>query len=207
MEEWFLEPLHDGILRGPRRVAVDVGANCGEWTAWLAERFDHVLALEPDPRAAADLRGKLPKNVALIEAACCESPGIVDFYLRRVPDQSSLLATHPIGGAGQCEAPAIGRIQVNALTMDGILDSSRNLFGCDEIDFVKLDIEGAEHLALAGATPALFTNTRWLIEIHDNRAAVGAAVRRLGHEDLQIVRHPYPTAHKNHLWILVNESR
>jgi FkbM family methyltransferase len=188
-------------------VAVDIGANKGEWTRWLAERFDHVLALEPDPRAAQDLRGQLPPNVTLIEAACAMQDGTVEFFLRDTPDQSSILPEHPIGGADQRAVGVCGRIAANAMTMDGVLDTARSLFGHDEIDFVKLDIEGAEHLALNSATPSLFANTRWLIEVHDNRQAVGAAVRRLGHEELQIVNHPHQGAHPNHLWILVNEAR
>ncbi|NBW12104.1 MAG: FkbM family methyltransferase [Caulobacteraceae bacterium] len=207
MEESFLEPLQKSLVRGPCRVAVDIGANDGEWTLWLAERFDHVLALEPDPRAAKKLRGALPANATLIEAACCPEAGVADFYLRENPDQSSILPEHPIGCADQREAPVQSKSTVNAMTMDGILDAARSLFGCDEIDFVKLDIEGAEHLAMNSATPSLFRNTRWLVEVHDNRVEVGAAVRRLGHEDLQIVNHPHPGAHPNHLWILVNESR
>jgi FkbM family methyltransferase len=207
MEESFLEPLQKSLVRGPCRVAVDIGANDGEWTLWLAERFDHVLALEPDPRVAKKLRGILPANATLIEAACSLEAGTVDFYQRENPDQSSILPEHPIGGGDQCDAPVQAKSTVNAMTMDGILDTARSLFGCDEIDFVKLDIEGAEHLALNSATPSLFRHTRWLVEIHDNRAEVGEAVRRLGHEDLQIFNHPYQNAHPNHLWILVNETR
>jgi FkbM family methyltransferase len=207
MDEWFLEPLQKSLLRGPRRVAVDIGANRGEWTHWLAERFVHVLAVEPDPRAVAELRPSLPPNATMIEAACAPAAGTVQFYLREEAAQSSILPEHPIGGGDQRDAPVRSTATVNAMTMDGILDTCRSLFGCDEIDFVKLDIEGAEHLALNSATPALFRNTRWLIEVHDNRVAVGEAVRRLGHEDLQIVKHPYQNAHPNHLWILVNESR
>jgi FkbM family methyltransferase len=207
IEEDFLLPLYEPLLNGPRRVAVDVGANVGDWTHWLSQRFDHVIAVEPDPRAVAVLRPCLPRNATLLQAACGNSGGDVDFFVRDNPLQSSLLPEHPIGGGDQRDVSVVEVVKRPCLSLDQILTAARLLTGHAEIDFVKLDIEGAEHLALQSATPELFRNTRWLIEIHDNRVPVGLAVQRLGYETLRVVRHPAPNAHPEHLWILANESR
>lgn len=204
LEEYFLSPLEADILRGQCRVAVDIGANKGQWSHWLSRHFDHVVAVEPDIRIIDQLRVTLPENVHLLHAACSDTDGVVDLYMRELPDQTSTLPFHPIGAGNQADAPVIDKIAVNAVTMDGILSTVRRRFGCEQIDFVKLDIEGAEHIAMAGATPDLFRATRWLVEIHDNRAAVGEAIRRLGHEDIRLIRHPFPKAHPEHMWVLFN---
>lgn len=196
--------MMENALRGPRRVAIDVGANKGEWTLWMAEHFDHVLAVEPDPRAIERLRQIKPLNTYIHEGACADKCGAVEFYMRPCPDQSSLLETHPIGGGGQADAPIHKVIGVNAVTMDFLREVCMDRFGTAEIDFVKIDVEGAEAAVLNGATPELWRETRWLVEIHDTKEAVGLAVRRLGHEDIQIAEHPIEGAHPNHLWILVN---
>lgn len=206
LEECFLSPLEPDILRGQCRVAVDIGANKGQWSHWLSRHFDHVVAVEPDIRLIDGLRRSLPANVHLLHAACGDAEGVVDLYMRELPDQTSILPVHPIGAGNQADAPVVDKIAVNSVTMDGILATVRRRFGCEQIDFVKLDIEGAEHIAMAGATPDLFQATRWLVEIHDNRAAVGEAIRRLGHEDIRLIRHPFPKAHPEHMWVLFNAS-
>ena len=50
-EEWFLEEFEARALLGPRRLAIDVGANVGDWSRWMARHFEQVVALEADPRA------------------------------------------------------------------------------------------------------------------------------------------------------------
>lgn len=207
MEECFLLQAHaEHFMRGPRRVAFDIGANKGEWTHWLSQHFDHVLAAEPDRRAAAGIRRHIPKNATLCEYAVADSAGPRDFYLRDKADQSSVLPEHPIGGGNQAETSVVAVERVHSVTLDGLLEISRHSFFVDEVDFIKIDVEGAEHLVMNGATPGRFRNTRWLIEVHDNQRDVGYAVRRLGHENFRIMPHPYASAHPNHFWILVNEA-
>lgn len=192
------------FLRGPCRIAIDVGANKGEWMLWLAEHFDHVLAVEPDPRAIERLRQVKPQNAYIYEGACTDKFGAVDFFMRPSPDQSSLLEKHPIGAGDQADAPVHEVIGVNGVTLDFLRSVCLERFGTDQIDFVKIDVEGAEAAVLNGATPELWRDTRWLVEIHDTKEEVGYAVRRLGHEEFQVAEHPAPNAHPNHLWILVN---
>ena len=61
MLEWWLAPW------APRggRVFVDVGANVGTWTRYLAPNFTHGYAIEPDPDALAVLRTEVPENVTI----------------------------------------------------------------------------------------------------------------------------------------------
>ena len=71
MLEYWLELW---VPRGGR-VFADVGANVGTWTRWLAPRFQHVHAIEPNPDALPILRANLPPNATVhdIGAWHCET--------------------------------------------------------------------------------------------------------------------------------------
>jgi FkbM family methyltransferase len=201
MEEEFLAEFADRAVAGRCRVAIDIGANTGEWTRWLANQFDHVLAIEPDPRAYGELLNGLPGNVHHMMVAAGEKHAVADFHLRPDTRQSSLLAEHPIGGAGQEDAPVAQTVSVTTLSLDVLRDVCRQYFGTDEIDFVKIDVEGAEAAVLSGASPEHFAGTRFLVEIHDTREAVGAQLRRLGRDEVRVIRHPAENAHPQHFWM------
>lgn len=201
MEESFLTEFADRAVAGQCRVAIDIGANTGEWTRWLATKFDHVMAIEPDPRAYAELQNGLPANVYLINAAAGERHATADFHLRPCSKQSSLLETHPIGGGSQTDAPVVETIRVTTLPLDALRDFCRQHFGTDEIDFVKIDVEGSEPEVLAGASPERFAGTRLLVEVHDTQQAVGQQLKRLGRESVRVIKHPSPDAHEQHFWV------
>src|SRR5947209_7789536 len=55
--------------------SVDVGANVGTLTHFLACYSSHVYAYEPNPELAAQLRLAFRKKVTVIEAALSDTPG------------------------------------------------------------------------------------------------------------------------------------
>ena len=59
------EPWLDPWVPRSGRVFIDVGANVGTWTRWLAPYFEHGHAVEPDPDAVAALQADLPANVTV----------------------------------------------------------------------------------------------------------------------------------------------
>ena len=87
MSEPWLSEFQERALDGERRVAIDIGANRGEWTRWMAEHFDHVIAVEPDPRAYAYLVANVPENVHCLNVAAADKHGAVQFHLRPDPLQ------------------------------------------------------------------------------------------------------------------------
>lgn len=204
MDEAFLAEFAERAVDGRCRVAIDIGANTGEWTRWLAEHFDHVLAIEPDPRAYGELMNGLPRNVHHMMVAAGEKHAVVDFHLRPDTRQSSLLADHPIGAAGQEDAPVVQTVKVATLSLDNLRDVCKQYFGTHDIDFVKIDVEGAEATVLSGATPENFIDTRFLIEIHDTQQAVGEQLGRLGRDGVRLMKHPHADAHPRHFWVFAS---
>jgi FkbM family methyltransferase len=204
MEEFFLQDFQARAALGPKRVAIDVGASSGEWTRWMALLFSEVIAIEPDPRSLANLyRSGCPPTAHVWPVACGASMGRRQYHLRKDSRQSSLDATHPIGGADQCDAPVEATREVNVVTLDWVAEQAAIICDNQPIDFLKIDVEGSEADVLAGIQSPLFRRARMIIEVHDTAEAVGRELQRLGYDKLLTKRNPYPSAHPNHLWIFL----
>lgn len=120
-------------------VVFDVGAHLGTFTRVALRRgARHVVAFEPNPVNAACFRRTFAPEITtgrvrLVEAAVWHSPGVLAFEF---------------GGSSQMGTVSTsGRRQVQAVTLDQIVDELR----LERVDFIKMDIEGAERHALAGA--------------------------------------------------------
>ena len=207
MEETFLEEFQTlAAASGPRRVAIDVGANMGDWTRWMASYFDEVIALEPDWRARGNMRQLgIPANALLLPVAAGAAAGQADFYLRDDHRQSSLQAEHPIGGGDQRDVSTVEVEKVGVVTLTQVAEWAELLWPGHKVDMVKIDAEGFEHEVLAGAASIspLFDSTRWIIEVHDRINEVGEQLDRLGYENIRVLKHPNPGAHPRHLWVYV----
>jgi FkbM family methyltransferase len=136
-------------------VVIDVGAHLGTFTRVALKRgARQVVAVEPDPVNATCLRQTFAPEIAggrvrLVQAAAWHSPGSLTFE---------------IGGASQTgrvgHSGGGGSVIVRAVTLDHMVDELR----LARVDFVKMDIEGAERHALAGA--------RRLLAAHKPRLAI-----------------------------------
>lgn len=126
------------ILR-PGDLFVDVGANVGTYALWAADHGAVVIAVEPDPRAAALLRENVALNnlpITVIEAALGSKVG--SLMLTEGNDTTNHML--PDGSTG-------GQ-RVRAQTLDALL-RGRAARG------VKIDVEGAERIVLEGALECL----------------------------------------------------
>jgi FkbM family methyltransferase len=178
-------------------LALDIGANVGEWSCLLSKHFKQVLSVEPDPRAFQKLETSVPSSVFCKNAAVSAKSGSLNLYMRDSALQSSLLMDHPIGGSGAAEAPIVETLEIESVTLDGLA----NIFKDLSIAFIKVDVEGAEGDVLEGATDDVFGRVKWLIEIHDREEEVMTQLKRLGYDSPIIIKHPNPAAHPKHFWI------
>ena len=177
-------------LVGPGDTCVDVGAHWGYFSLLAAARGGpkgRVLAVEADPRVFATLQRTLGLNPSLsvepVQVAAAANRGVLalnGFDERGDNWGISSVATDQ-GGA---------RFDVPAETLDALLEAR----GVNEVGLLKMDIEGAEVLALRGAE-RLFREKRvrnLLLELHPLQ--IGA----LGSSVLDLVRSL--RAHGYQLW-------
>ena len=131
------------------RVFVDVGANQGLFTLIAAARNPdlRVYAFEPNPNANALLRTHIAVNdwmdrVNVSSLVVSDQPGVVDF---RVPES-------PYAAVGAIDAVSRARsgtvVELEAVRLDDVV-------GDQDVDVIKVDVEGAESLVIRGAEQTL----------------------------------------------------
>lgn len=138
MDEHYRLPLH----LWPN-TAIDLGANIGLTSVWLATRLgcQRILAIEPSRENARLLSRNLNQNHIVgevLSAAVGPTDGWVGF------------AAHEASNLGKTVRE--GGVTVRMLSMDTIL---RHLNTDEAVDLVKIDIEGGEADLFAG-------DVRWL---------------------------------------------
>ena len=149
------------------RTAVDGGAHVGTWTAAMAARFAEVIAFEP----AADTFGCLEKNMR----------GLVNVELHR-----AALGERYCYGA-LCDDPTrpgnTGARFIRANGVGNVIVRPLDDLGLDALDFLKLDVEGGELAALAGARDTIL-RCRPVIIMEVKRLGSGRPDPELAVEDL-----------------------
>ncbi len=126
----------------PGMIVLDIGANVGVFTllfSGLAGEKGHVLAFEPDPSnfrlleksAAENGRG----NIICRQAAVSDKNGAVKLFI-----SEENCGDHRIYDCGDGR----GCVEVEAVSIDETLGTGARA------DFIKMDIQGAEYLAVLG---------------------------------------------------------
>lgn len=172
-------PQESALLRAilsPGATFVDAGANWGFFTLLAAHRVGaggRVVALEPDPRLFRLLRENVSANslgrVWPLEVAVADREG--SFTLAgHDPDGGNWGLSSIVAEAG----PA--HFRVRGVRLDDVLDER----GIDRVDLLKMDVEGAEEMALRGMADGLMEG-RWrrvLLELHPSLAGRGDTLLR-----------------------------
>lgn len=155
--EW--EPWLWGMVPRKGRRAIDAGANKGQWAFKLAKRFNMVVAIEPHPATAQRLRRSAPDNVQVVQGAVWNTPDYKTLILYP-DDRICRIVNHDLlfsMGEGQ------NGITVACFTIDAL--------ELRDVDFLKLDVEGAEAEALEGALATIKASAPViLIELHSVQA-------------------------------------
>ena len=175
----------------PGDVMIDIGANCGI-VAWKMAKTvgqaGRVLAFEPNPRIADVARQVAALNgldqIDVKTDLIADKGGRVSFTVSHVDGlgvRSSL--SHDMADGEE--------IMVNAVTLDEVLREE------PKVDYIKIDVEGAELKVLAGAEETLAKNPIVQIEVHgqylpnfgDSVEQVFAAMRSRGFRGYNLCSH------------------
>jgi len=134
--------------RLPFRSVFDVGANVGDWTTAAAHAFPAatVHAFEPSPHTFVTLterlaeRGLVAPRVVAVPLALAESKGRRSLYEYASSDLASFTDWH-----GRAMYTTVVEADAGAAFAEGL--------GIEQVDFLKIDVEGYEMDVLQGFAP------------------------------------------------------
>jgi FkbM family methyltransferase len=174
-------------------VVVDIGANNGVFTLFASSKTRNAIhAVEPSPRNLEILRRNIAinglHNVTVHDYAVSDKIGFAKLFLNSANGQQNLLSQHVIPDrirqytdrtdlthilSYNDESETF--IQVATTTLQTIMDSN-NL---EQIDFLKLDCEGAESSILRATSEEYLKRVKKIaMEFHDH-------LTDINHDDLQ----------------------
>ncbi len=180
IEVWYLG-AYDNLDPGLDGVIIDAGANVGDFTLkaskWVGDRGT-VVAIEPVPRFLSLLKRNLSRN--------------------RI---SNVIVVDKAIGDGKTTVGIEGG-EAETVMMDELLDE----LGISSVDSVKLDIEGAELLAIEGGTNTVRRAKHFSVETHSDELRQEVA-RILGSEGYRVYRPSMPSLAKRMGIRLLNNPR
>jgi FkbM family methyltransferase len=150
-EIWF-EEAYRLPFEDPSGVLLDLGANIGMTSLWLAKRysFTQVIAVEPDPNNAALVRQNLELNgIAgqVLEAAIGPKEAMARFEFSEFSNLGKLSESGPL---------------VPMISVATIIQK----FAVTRFALIKIDIEGGEQELFDGPTEWLARTDAIIIEFH-----------------------------------------
>jgi len=142
----------------PDSHCIDVGANFGYYSCIMAKlaHSGKTVSVEPDPIVFELLRDNLSINWLssdLVNGAVSDAEGTLTLYRRHTRSANTSISKPDAGHLqrlGESESTAF---EIPAVTIDGI---AKKLSG--RVDFMKVDVEGAEPLVFAGAKRTIAEN-------------------------------------------------
>lgn len=141
--------LVNGIDLKDMNVCIDIGANLGFVSAILSERCKQVISFEPEPKNVLKFNDLIKinnlKNIEVVQMAVADKVGKLKFYT-----SSTAHAHHSLGLAHESQS-GFNFIEVDVTTLDEFCKKR----GINEIDCLKVDVEGFEYEVFQGSKDLL----------------------------------------------------
>jgi len=155
VKDIFLQNIENG------NCVIDCGANVGEFSLIAAKKIGplgKVISIEPEKMNIIQLKENfLLNNFKILNMAVSDKSGTAEFYDHGVSG-SSCLDPNLLG------KPVTKTSTISVTTIDDVIDSLK----INNIDMLKLDIEGYEYEAFLGCKKAFSKNkiSKIVCEIH-----------------------------------------
>lgn len=147
----------------------DVGAHVGKWTMAASEVFPHarIHCFEVAEPTLVELRKNLDKkaNIVIAEFGLSNKEDIV--HLKYYPETSWVTSMFDTPVAGRHE-PLKGRVKVG----DDYVEANK----IEQIDFLKIDVEGAEALVLDGLRRSFSGGKIKIVQFEYGQPNIGSRV-------------------------------
>ena len=169
------ERLLQSIVKTEKPIILDVGAHYGESVTYLKMLFPEALiySFEPDPDSFNVLSASNIEGVSYFNLALSDSDGTASFYKNKISHTNSFFKVNlnSRDSIGIASAAATNDTQyfggfnkeINTFTMR--LDSFTAQHSIDQIDLLKIDVQGAECRVLTGGREALQNTKVVVVEI------------------------------------------
>lgn len=147
------DALERRLVAGQPVTFIDVGAHEGEFTR-AVEDFSgvaHAILIEPQPKRASELQRQFADSrFEVLQTAVADKTGFIDLEINEFDATTSILPTHR--GIPEVEGIDVAVREVvrcRLTTLDVVASRVGN------IDLIKMDVQGAEHLVIKGAEETL----------------------------------------------------
>lgn len=159
--------LVQALPRGTPVSLVDVGASQGDFAKGIQRHFGlrRALLIEPQPTHCAQLLGAFGKgDVRVAQCALSDRSGEADLDILNFDYSSSLLPVllEEASMAGGFDLSVRERIRCRLRTLDDLLEEEQ---WNNQLDLLKLDVQGAELMVLRGATKTLASTRMVFTEV------------------------------------------
>lgn len=147
--------------------AIDVGCHKGQFLELYLEHATHGrhFAFEPIPELAEKLTTKFP-SVEVYNLALSNESGEAKFYV--IPGSPALSGLNERSFMAQDKPRQ--EIVVSTARLDSLIPQDV------KIDLIKIDVEGAEGLVIAGATDTIKRNRPYIILEHGSQSSLAFGV-------------------------------
>ena len=172
--------LLQNLINKPNPTIIEIGSSDGYHTQWFFEIFDNpqVYCFEPDPRAIARFKNNIGENsnVQLFELAISSNNGDITFFQSSGQieiDSKNIINDWDESGSIRQPKDHLSNfplikfeksIQVKTLTLDSWCAEN----GIDNIDFIWMDVQGAERDVFEGGLRTL-SKTQFLYTEYSNK--------------------------------------
>lgn len=158
----YLKGLPKGVHLAAEAVVVDIGANAGYFSLFMQERFPGIKihSYEPMPANYALLRtyhGQFSRlNWRIFNKAVSGAEGALTLHDEEAEGYTTAASVFRSDGQGET-------IEVEAITLDQVFEN----IGRRQIDFLKLDCEGAEYSIIYNTSKEVLSKIKYIaIETH-----------------------------------------
>lgn len=152
-----IKNLVDSIPSENCNEILDIGANCGLFSLLARKRFptSNIYAFEPSNELQKILNLNLAsKDVHILPMAVSNNDGYAELFINITSQQTNSLIRKNV----ELFSDKIESSKVSSIKLDSFI-INQNI---NEIDVLKIDVQGAEQLIIEGGSSAL-TKTKYLI--------------------------------------------